>query len=163
MRRRAIRARASASRPRSGGATVAASAASAVIGSNVVSPSVGSYALVPAGTAVNVSVNGASVSAPAAPLVAGSDSTLLVYGSVAAPAAILIVDDNHLPSVTTNLKLRLVNGMNGASRHLDAASRSRAMSRPTARRRTAWSRERTALRVDVFTPTSPTPSSATPP
>ena len=79
--------------------------------------------LVPAGAAINVSVNGASVAAPATALAAGSDSTLLVYGSAAAPTASLIADDNHLPTTTGNLKLRLLNGLTGAASPLtlDAA------------------------------------------
>lgn len=143
-----------------GGATVAASAASAAIGSDVVSPSVGSYVVVPAGTPVNVSVNGASVSAPAAPLAAGSDTTLLVYGSAAAPAAGLIVDDNHLPSATSNLKLRLVNALTGAAQPLtlDAAFAVVASNvAPDSASSYGVVASSTALRVDVFTPSSATP------
>lgn len=143
-----------------GGATVAASAASAAIGSDVVSPSVGSYVVVAAGTPVNVSVNGASVSAPSAPLAAGSDTTLLVYGSAGAPAASLIVDDNHLPSATSNLKLRLVNGLTGAAQPLtlDAAFAVVASNvAPDSASSYGVVASSTALRVDVFTPSSATP------
>jgi Domain of unknown function (DUF4397) len=98
----------------SNGATVSAGAGAAVIANNVVAPSVGGYVIVPAAAPINVSVNGASVAAPAAKLAAGSDSTLLVYGSAAAPTASLIADDNHLPATSGNLKLRLLNGLTGA-------------------------------------------------
>jgi hypothetical protein len=107
-----------------GGAIVSASAgASAPIAANFTSPAVGPYALVPAGAALNISVNGASVGAPATAVVAGSDTTLLVYGSAAAPTASLVTDDNHLPTLTSNLKLRLLNGITGAAPplSLDAA------------------------------------------
>jgi hypothetical protein len=105
------------------GAVVSASAASAPIGTSFVAPSVGAYALVPASSALNISVNGASVGAPATALVAGGDTTLLVYGSAAAPTATLITDDNHLPTSTSNLKLRLLNALTGAAvpLSLDAA------------------------------------------
>ncbi|HZW72673.1 MAG TPA: hypothetical protein VFF43_03970 [Caldimonas sp.] len=77
----------------------------------------------PAGAALNISVNGASVGAPATAVVAGSDTTLLVYGSAAAPTASLVTDDNHLPTLASNLKLRLLNGITGAAPplSLDAA------------------------------------------
>jgi hypothetical protein len=138
------------------GATVAASAASAPIGSNVVSPSVGGYVVVPAGSALNVSVNGASVGAPAAPLVAGSDATLLVYGSAAAPTATLIADDNHLPALNTNLKIRLVNGLTGAAPpplELDAGFAVVA-SNVAAGTASAYGviGSSTSLRIDVFAP-----------
>ena len=106
-----------------GGAVVSASAASTPIAASFTAPAVGPYALVPASSALNISVNGASVGAPATPLVAGSDTTLLVYGSAAAPTATLVTDDNHLPTSTTNIKLRLFNGRTGAAPplSLDAA------------------------------------------
>ena len=104
------------------GATVAASAGATPIGSGI-SPFVSAYAVVPASSALNVTVNSASVGAPATALVAGSDSTLLVYGPAASATARLITDDNHLPTTTTNLKIRLVNGLTGAptSLTMDAA------------------------------------------
>jgi hypothetical protein len=102
---------------------VSASAASAPIATGFVSPSVGGYAIVPASSALNISVNGASIGAPATALAAGSDATLLVYGNAAAATATLITDDNHLPSATSNLKIRLINGVTGAAQPLtlDAA------------------------------------------
>ena len=105
------------------GALVSASAASAPIATSVGSPSLTGYAIVPATAALNISVNGASVGAPATALVAGSDNTLLVYGSAAAPTASLITDDNHLPTTATNLKLRLLNALTVGAQplSLDAA------------------------------------------
>jgi len=97
-------------------ATAVSAAASAPIAiGNIVAPAVGTYVSVPDGSAINVTVNGASVGAPAGTLTAGSDSTLMVYGSAASATATLITDDNHLPSAASNYKLRLVNGLTGAA------------------------------------------------
>jgi hypothetical protein len=99
----------------SGGVPVAASAGSSVIDSFTVAPAVGTYAIVPASGALNISVNGNSVGAPASTLKAGNDYTLLVYGSSTSAAASLIGDDNHLPTLATNTKIRLVNGLTGTA------------------------------------------------
>jgi hypothetical protein len=103
------------------GASVSATAVSAAasapigIGTNVIAPAVGTYISVPDGSAINVTVNGASVGAPAGTLAAGSDSTLMVYGNAASATATLIADDNHLPTAASSYKLRLVNGLTGAA------------------------------------------------
>jgi hypothetical protein len=141
-------------------ATVSASAGTTVIGTGVLSPSVGAYVVVPANSALNVSVNGASVAAPAATLTAGSDSTLLVHGSAAAPTASLIADDNHLPASSSSLKLRLINGLTGAAPPLtlDAAFAVIASNvAPGAASSYAVVASSTALRVDVFSPSSLVP------
>ena len=95
------------------GAAVSVSAGASAVGTGVVSPAVGAYTTVDSGSALNISVNGQSVAAPAGTLAAGSDSTLVVYGSAAAPTTNLIVDDNHVPTVSTNYKIRLLNGLTG--------------------------------------------------
>jgi len=139
------------------GATVTASAGATPVGTGVLSPSVGAYVVVPAGSALNVSVNGASVGAPATTLAAGSDSTLLVYGSAGAPTARLIPDDNHLPASTSSLKLRLINGLTGAAPPLtlDAAFAVIASNvAPGTASPYAVVASSTALRVDVFSPSS---------
>jgi hypothetical protein len=97
----------------SGGATVTATAGGLSIGTGVVAPAIGAYTNVPAGSAI--SVNGGSIAAPTAALTAGSDTTLLVYGNAGSAVAGLIADDNHLPAVTTNFKVRLINGVTGAA------------------------------------------------
>jgi len=100
----------------SGGATVAASAGSTAIETALVAPSVGAYTLVPAiNAALAVAINGSPLTLPALALAAGSDVTLLVHGSPGAATASLITDDNQLPSATTKLKMRLVNGVTGAA------------------------------------------------
>jgi len=135
------------------GATVSASAGATPIGAGV-SPSVSAYALVPAASVLNVSVNAASVGAPATALVAGSDSTLFIYGAASAASARLIIDDNHLPTTTTNLKLRLVNGLTGAGATpltMDAAFAVIASNiAPGTASAYAVVASSTALRVDVF-------------
>jgi uncharacterized protein DUF4397 len=154
----------------SGGAHVSASAGAVAIASNVASPSVSGYVLVPAGSALNVSVNGNSVGAPAAAISAGSDSTLLVYGAPAASTASLITDDNHLPASTSNLKLRIVNGLTGSAQPvtLDAAFAVIANNvQPGTASPYALVASSTALQIDVFVPSSVTPiytssSSSTP-
>ena len=97
-----------------GGATVSASGPVA-IGTNVVAPAIGTYVHVPSGSAINVTVNSASIAAPAAQLTAGSDATLLVYGNAGTATASLIADDNHLPAALTSYKLRLLNGLTGSA------------------------------------------------
>lgn len=102
----------------SGNATVAANstssgASSVTIDAGSIAPSFGYYVLVPTTNTLNVTVNGASVGAPAGTLKAGSDSTLIVYGSPTNATATLIADDNRLPSDTTAVKLRLINGVTG--------------------------------------------------
>lgn len=99
----------------SSNASVTANAGATSIGAGVVAPAIGAYTNVPAGSAISVSVNGASIGAPAAALTAGSDTTLLVYGNPGTATATLIADDNHLPASTSNFKLRLLNGVTGAA------------------------------------------------
>ena len=99
----------------SGGVPVAASAGSNAIDSFTAAPAVGTYAIVPVSGALNISVNGNSVGAPASTLAAGNDYTLLVYGSSTSATASLITDDNHLPTLATNTKLRLINGLTGTA------------------------------------------------
>ena len=141
-------------------ATVSANAGGVAIAASVVAPSVGGYSLVPAGAAINVAINGNSVAAPAAGLAAGSDSTLLVYGSAAAPTVSLIADDNHLPTTSGNLKLRLLDGLTGAAAPLtlDAAFAVIASNVvPGTASPYAVVASSTALRIDVFSPASLTP------
>ncbi|CAN5368889.1 hypothetical protein BH11PSE9_BH11PSE9_06840 [soil metagenome] len=96
---------------------------SATVGSTPVSiaqgsPSVGSYAVVPAATmALSYSVGSnpiVTAALPATTLAVGTDTTLLLTGAAASPTLTTIADDNHLPTVATNAKVRLVNGMSGS-------------------------------------------------
>lgn len=96
-------------------ATATTAAGSTAIATGVVAPAIGTYINVPSGSAINVTVNGGSIAAPAGTLAAGSDSTLMVYGNAASATATLIADDNHLPTTASSYKLRLVNGITGAA------------------------------------------------
>jgi hypothetical protein len=77
------------------------------------SPAVGTYSLVDAGTNVplTLKVNGATVVTGGQALAAGSDYTILTYGTAAAFQWQLITDDNRLPISTARAKIRLVNGV----------------------------------------------------
>ncbi len=99
------------------GASVSAAAGSAPIASAPTSSRRRSAPMSasPRAARINVTVNGASVGAPAGTLAAGSDSTLMVYGNAASATANLIADDNHLPTASSNYKLRLINGLTGAA------------------------------------------------
>jgi hypothetical protein len=105
-----------------GNASVGATSGTTVVSTPTTSPAVGSYVVVPAGVALAVSVNGASVQVPGGGPQAGSDSTLLVYGSAAAPTVTVIADDNHLPSTTTAVRMRMVNGVTGSATPLTLAA-----------------------------------------
>jgi hypothetical protein len=98
-----------------GGSTVTAAAGSTPIGTAVISPAVGAYTTVASGSALTIIVNGATVAAPPGALAAGSDSTLFVYGNSGSVVANLIADDNHVPTISTNYKIRMLNGITGAS------------------------------------------------
>ena len=141
------------------GATVAATAGATPISTTVTSPSVGAYTIVPSGATLNITVNGASVGAPAAALAAGADATLLVYGTAAAPAASLIADDNHLTTIVTNFKLRLINGITGAATPLTLdANFAVIASNVMPGTASAYSAVGSSVytRLDVFSPSSPT-------
>ncbi len=100
------------------GGVVSAKAGTTTLVSSWRSPkapqSAGDYIKVTAGAAVplTVQVNGTTIATPGNTLLkAGSDYTLLVYGSAAAPQTSLFSDDNRVPSISTRAKLRLVNGL----------------------------------------------------
>jgi hypothetical protein len=79
---------------------------------NALSPSIGSYTLVPAGSpAPNLTINGTATPLAAQTLQAGADYTLLLWGTAAAPQNTLIIDDDRLPSTSGQTKLRLVHGV----------------------------------------------------
>lgn len=97
-----------------GNAPVSAAVGGTTLASAQRSPSVGSYALVPAGTQVfSASVNGTALSDTSLTTTAGADATLLFYGDPSAPQYTLLADDNRPPSSTSKSKLRLVHGVGG--------------------------------------------------
>ncbi len=82
----------------------------------LVSPKVGPYAFVDAGSrTVDVRVGGTSIATPVArTFAAGGDYTLLTYGAVGAVQTQLVNDDNRLPTAG-RYKMRLVNSAVNAS------------------------------------------------
>ena len=95
-----------------GSAVVSALSGTTSISSSAVSPAVGAYVVVPATNTLSLTVNGVPLAAPAAKPTAGSDVTLVAYGTTAGTATTtLITDDNHLPTSTSLLKIRLFNGL----------------------------------------------------
>lgn len=99
-----------------GGGAVSAAVAGTTLMSGVGSPAVGAYQLVAAGSVRPVlAIDGVSFPGPSTTLQAGADYTLLVRGSPTAPGADWLADDNRLPAVANQARIRLVNGATGAS------------------------------------------------
>jgi Domain of unknown function (DUF4397) len=72
----------------------------------------GSYTQFSAGsTAVDLTVDGNAVSVANQTLVAGADYTLLVWSNADGTQTTLISDDNHIPTTSGKLKMRILNGM----------------------------------------------------
>jgi hypothetical protein len=126
------------------------------------SPSIGSYTLIDGSTSapVTVSVNGTAVAVANQALVAGGDYTLMVWGDAAAPQFTLVADDNRLPSVTSNAKLRLVHGVAGLTAPLTLAADFSAVASSVAQgQASAWANvtASSAMRLEVTSPLSSTP------
>ena len=143
----------------SGNGKVAATAAATTIDAGNVSPTVGDYVVVPAASVLTVDVNGSPVAAPAAVLTTGGDATLLVYGDPVAATASLITDDNRRPSLSTNVRIRLLNGLTGTPGALSLAANFTSLASGVAAG-TASSyglvAGSTAMRLDVTSALSPT-------
>lgn len=95
-----------------GGATVGVQLGSTTLLPDTTAPTVGNYALVPAGAqTLKLRVNGSALADDSKTLVAGADYTLLIFGTAAAPANAWLGDDNTVPTDATQARLRLVNGV----------------------------------------------------
>lgn len=91
-------------------ATVAVSTGGTVVEAGAIQ-NIGSYVTVPSGSATwTVTAGGNAASVAPINLVAGSDNTLLVTGTAGAASATMLTDDNHAPTVSSNAKMRLING-----------------------------------------------------
>jgi hypothetical protein len=77
----------------------------------VFAPNAGTYTLVAGGTSTySISAAGTPIaSLPAATFNAGGDFTILVYGAAATPSVAVYTDNNQLPVVGGNVKVRLIN------------------------------------------------------
>ena len=99
-----------------GSPVVSATSGTTSIAASVIAPTITAYKVVTAATALGVTINGSAIAAPTGTLAAGSDNTLVVYGSGAGTAtARLIADDNHLPASASNVRMRLFNGLTGTA------------------------------------------------
>jgi hypothetical protein len=94
------------------GTTVTASIGGLAVLSNSTVGLIGStYGQITAGTAaVSLSVDGNPVTIADQTLAAGGDYTLLVWSTASGTQTTLITDDNHVPSISTKVKLRVLNG-----------------------------------------------------
>jgi Domain of unknown function (DUF4397) len=92
---------------------VSASIAGNSVFTNFRSPRVSTtYSLVDSGSAeLTVRVNGNIVNTGPRTFAAGTDYTLLAYGTAAAGQVALFVDDNRVPGAATRAKVRLINGI----------------------------------------------------
>jgi hypothetical protein len=89
---------------------VSMTAGDTVLGANVLSSTIRSYVLVNSGSVtLHTSVDGTSLADKAITATAGADMTLLVSGSSAADAMVSVInDDNRLPTVSAQYKIRLI-------------------------------------------------------
>lgn len=95
-------------------AAVTATVGTTSLNVNLRSPSVGSYALVPAGSlTASIRVNGSVSLNETVSLEAGGDYTLAVFGDALAPSWRLITDDNRPPSSGERAKMRLLHLADG--------------------------------------------------
>lgn len=144
-----------------GNARVTAQAAGTTLASAATSPQINNYTLVSGSDSAPVvlSVNGSQVSVPAQALPAGGDYTLLVWGDASAPQLTLVTDDNRLPAVTSNAKLRLVHGVAGLAAPLTLASDFSAVASNVAQgQASAWANVAASsnMRLEVTSPLSGT-------
>lgn len=99
-------------------ATVSATVNGISLSGDAVSPSISNYVAVPAGAVTGTyAINDTPISGVTlAALTAGSDYTLFIGGTTAAPTVTLILD-NNTPSTSTSLPVeaRVLNGVNGVN------------------------------------------------
>lgn len=91
-------------------ARVSLSANGIALAESAVSPSIGTYQLVNAGSlTLTTSVNGTALAPRTVTLAAGADMTVLVTGTSPAAATVNpIQDDNRLPTTASRFKIRLI-------------------------------------------------------
>lgn len=83
------------------------------------SPGFGSYALVPAGASTpQVTVNGGTLTGTSWTAAPGSDTTLFVWGTAAAPQFAALSDDNRLPGSPSAARIRLLHGLGNLAQDL---------------------------------------------
>ncbi len=88
--------------------------------STAISPLISDYVTTTSGAStLSVQVGGANFPVNAPTLGAGKDTTLLIWGDASAPKMSVLDDDNRLPTVTGNVKIRLVNALPTVSSSLN--------------------------------------------
>ena len=99
------------------GGVVSASANGTVLGSSYASPTVSAWRTVSAGDlALTLSIDGVSITKTGLTAAAGGDYTLLVAGTAGAPTINLLADDDAAPTSSASpVRMKLVNGLNGAT------------------------------------------------
>jgi len=129
--------------------------------STAISPLISDYVTTASGAStLAVTVGGVAYPFTAPTLTRGKDTTLLVWGDASAPKMSVLDDDNRLPTVTGNVKIRLVNAIPsqtaGVSLNVDFSSiASNVLPGNTSLPNSISST--TASQVDVTVPTSATP------
>jgi len=95
-----------------GSTVTAAINGQAMFGSAAISPLISPYVTTASGAStLSVNVNSLGISFTPPTLTAGGDYTLLVWGDASAPKMAVLSDDNRLPTVNGNVKIRLVNAL----------------------------------------------------
>ena len=94
------------------GAQVNASLAGTPLLPTSISPNIGEYQIVAAGSpSLLVNVNGQALPVATPTLTAGNDYTVMVWGEPGAPQISVISDDNRLPATSGTAKFRIINGV----------------------------------------------------
>jgi hypothetical protein len=99
------------------GGIVSASTNGTLLGASYASPTVSAWRTVSAGDlALTLSIDGVAVTKTGLAAPAGGDYTLLVAGTAGAPTIALLADDDAAPtSSALPVRMKLVNGLNGAT------------------------------------------------
>jgi hypothetical protein len=141
-----------------GGTVVSSINGQAMFSSSAISPLISDYVTTASGAStLSVTVNGLGISFTPPTLTAGKDTTLMIWGDPSAPKMAVLDDDNRLPTVTGNVKIRLVNAVQTSSVSLNVDFSSLANNvQPGAASLPASISSTTASQVDVTVPTSAT-------
>jgi len=147
------------------GGTVSGTLNGQTLLTGAISPLIGSYVTVNATSAstpttMSLAVNGANVSFTVPTLGAGKDTTLMVWGDPAAPKLAVLNDDNRLPTVSGNVKVRLINAIPsqtaGVSLNIDYTARASNVTPGTASTPASIA-STSSSQVDVTVPTLSSP------
>ena len=143
------------------GGTVTSAINGQTMFTGAISPLISDYVTTASGaTTLSVQVGGVTYPFTAPTLTAGKDTTLLVWGDVSAPKMSVLDDDNRLPTISGNVKIRMVNAIAaqtaGVSLNVDFSTIASNVLPGTASTPNSIS-STTASQVDVTVPTSATP------